>query len=67
MNTIINKNKLSELKFIAMGGINPNNIIPYLNHSNIKGVGLSWIADETLIESSNWVEIKKRAKLLLNL
>ena len=67
LNTIINKNKLSELKFIAMGGINPNNIIPYLNHSNIKGVGLSWIADETLIESSNWVEIKKRAKLLLNL
>tara|TARA_B100000242_G_scaffold81028_1_gene53679 strand:- start:1398 stop:2006 length:609 start_codon:yes stop_codon:yes gene_type:complete len=64
---LIKKSKLKNLKFIAMGGINPNNIIPYLNHINIIGVGLSWIADEALIESSNWVEINKRANLILNL
>lgn len=67
LNTLINMNKLSELKFIAMGGLNSINIQPYLNHKNITGVGLSWIADENLIESSNWTEINKRANLILNL
>ena len=67
LNTLINMNKLSELKFIAMGGLNSINIQPYLNHKNITGVGLSWIADENLIESSNWTEINRRANLILNL
>ena len=67
LNTLINMNKLSELKFIAMGGLNSINIQPYLNHKNITGVGLSWIADENLIESSNWIEISRRANLTLNL
>ena len=67
LNTLININKLSELKFIAMGGLNSMNIKPYLNHKNITGVGLSWIADENLIESSNWTEINRRANLILNL
>ena len=67
LNTLINMKKLSELKFIAMGGLNSINIQPYLNHKNITGVGLSWIADENLIESSNWTEINRRANLILNL
>ena len=67
LNSLINNNKLSELKFIAMGGLNSINIQPYLNHKNITGVGLSWIADENLIESSNWTEINRRANLILNL
>ena len=67
LNSLINNNKLSELKFIAMGGLNSKNIKPYLNHNNITGVGLSWIADENLIESSNWIEISRRANLILNL
>ena len=67
LNTLINMNKLSELKFIAMGGLNSMNIKPYLNHKNITGIGLSWIADENLIESSNWIEISRRANLILNL
>ena len=67
LNTLININKLSELKFIAMGGLNSMNIKPYLNHKNITGIGLSWIADENLIESSNWIEINRRANLILNL
>ena len=67
LNSLINNNKLSELKFIAMGGLNSLNIKPYLNHNNITGIGLSWIADENLIESSNWNEISRRANLILNL
>ncbi len=67
LNSLINNNKLSELKFIAMGGLNSLNIKPYLNHNNITGIGLSWIADENLIDSSNWNEISRRANLILNL
>ena len=67
LNTLINKNKLSELKFIAMGGINSSNIKAYLKHNNIVGIGLSWIANENLVESSNWIEINRRAQLIMNL
>ena len=67
LNTLINKNKLSELKFIAMGGINSSNIKAYLKHNNIVGIGLSWIANENLVENSNWIEINRRAKLIMDL
>jgi len=60
-------NKIKDLKIIAMGGINNLNISPYLNHKNIIGIGASWIATEDLIRDSNWNEISKRARLLLNL
>ena len=50
-----------------MGGINDLNISSYLNHKNIIGIGASWIATEDLIRDSNWNEISKRARLLLNL
>jgi len=67
LNSLVNESESDNLKFIAMGGINADNIKPYLNHKNIIGVGLSWIAEETLIGDSNWREISKRAKLLLSL
>ena len=67
LDSLIDKIELNKLKFIAMGGINLENIKPYLNHKNIIGIGLSWVAEEALIEDSNWKEISKRAKLLLNL
>ena len=60
-------NKIKDLKIIAMGGINNLNISSYLNHKNIIGIGASWIATEDLIRDSNWNEISKRARLLLNL
>ena len=60
-------NKIKDLKIIAMGGINSFNISSYLNHENIIGIGASWIATEDLIRDSNWNEISKRARLLLNL
>ena len=60
-------NTIKDLKIIAMGGINNLNITPYLNHKNIIGIGASWIATEDLIRDSNWNEISKRARLLLNL
>ena len=67
LNSLINNNKLSELKFIAMGGINSSNIKAYLKHKNIVGIGLSWIANENLVESSNWIEINRRAQLIMDL
>ena len=50
-----------------MGGINSSNIKAYLNHNNIVGIGLSWIANENLVESSNWIEINRRAQLIMDL
>ena len=67
LNSLINESDLNNLKFIAMGGINAVNIKPYLYHKNIIGVGLSWIAEEILVDASNWKEISRRAKLLLSL
>ena len=60
-------NKFKDLNIIAMGGIQNHNIKPYLNHTNIIGVGTSWIANEKLILDSDWKEISKRAKELLKL
>ena len=65
LDLIVAKSKIKNLKFIAMGGITSINIKPYLKHKNVIGIGTSWIAEESLIESSNWKEIRKRASLLL--
>ncbi len=67
LDSIIANSKIKNLKFIAMGGITSVNIKPYLKHKNIIGIGTSWIADESLIDSSDWKEISNRARLLLNL
>ena len=50
-----------------LGGINSNNIKVYLKHNNIVGIGLSWIANENLVENSNWIEINRRAQLIMDL
>ena len=65
LDLIIAKSKIKNLKFIAMGGITSINIKPYLKHKNVIGIGTSWIAEESLIESSNWKEIRKRASVIL--
>ena len=67
LNSITKAFKKISLNFIAMGGINNINIPPYLNHEKIIGIGSSWIANETLINNSNWKEIERRAKLLLEI
>ena len=67
LNSIINQSIVKDLKFIAMGGINSSNAEPYLKHNNIIGIGSSWIAEKELIKNDNWIEISKRAKVMLNL
>ena len=67
LNSITKAFEKISLNFIAMGGINDINIYPYLNHEKIIGIGSSWIANETLINDSNWKEIERRAKLLLDI
>ena len=67
LNSITKAFEKISLNFIAMGGINDINIYPYLNHEKIIGIGSSWVANETLINESNWKEIERRAKLLLEI
>ncbi len=66
LDSILKPLKKNDLKIIAMGGINDENISEYLSHENIIGIGSSWIANEILVNDSNWTEIERRAKLLLN-
>ena len=66
LDSILKSLKKNDLKIIAMGGINDENISEYLSHENIIGIGSSWIANEILVNDSNWNEIERRAKLLLS-
>jgi 2-dehydro-3-deoxyphosphogluconate aldolase/(4S)-4-hydroxy-2-oxoglutarate aldolase len=53
---------LSHLKFIAVGGVNENNVASYLNAGAV-GIGVgSAIIDKKLIESGNYEELASLAK-----
>ena len=67
LNSITKAIEKISVNIIAKGGINHINIYPYLNHEKIIGIGSSWVANETLINESNWKEIERRAKLLLEI
>ena len=47
------------IKFIPTGGINPKNLIEYLNHSQVVACGGSWMVKSNLITEKNFDEIKR--------
>ena len=51
-----------QVKFVVRGGITIANMDDYLIKSNVIGISLPEIADAELIETQNFVEIKRRAK-----
>ena len=54
---------LSHIKFLAVGGVNHENMQDYFG-SGAKGIGVATaIADKTAIISENYEEITRRAKL----
>jgi len=67
LNTINSPFKHLNLKYVVLGGINQTNFTKYTESDKVIGVGGSWIADEMLIEKSNWDEISIRAKKFLEL
>ena len=59
--------KSSDLKFIALGGINDNNANDFIKNEHFIGVGASWIASKELIKNKDWKEISRRARLMIEL
>lgn len=57
---------LSHIKFLAVGGINHENMADYLN-AGAKGIGVATaIADKKLIFSGNFDELTEKARLFTN-
>lgn len=57
-----------QVKFMATGGVNEENISSYLACSNIAAIGGSWMVQEKLIKERNWnkiVELSKNAVSLI--
>lgn len=55
------------MKFIPLGGINPDNITPYMCSSFILAVGGSWIATPEMIKERAWAAIRKQAESAVEL
>ena len=54
---------LSHIKFLAVGGVNADNLQEYLN-AGAKGIGVATaIADKTAIANEDYAEVTRRAKL----
>ena len=67
LNTINSPFKHLNLKYVVLGGINQINFTKYTKSENVLAVGGSWIAEQILIDNSNWSEISTRAKKFLEL
>jgi len=52
----------SGIKFIPTGGINLNNLIPYLSNKKVHACGGSWMVKDNLISSGNFDEITRLTK-----
>jgi len=50
-----------DIKFIPLGGLNPNNMASYLQDSKIAALGGSWLAPRDLIKAGAWKEITELA------
>ena len=54
---------LSHIKFLAVGGVNPDNMKDYLD-AGAKGIGVATaIADKKAIHAGDYEEITRRARL----
>jgi 2-dehydro-3-deoxyphosphogluconate aldolase/(4S)-4-hydroxy-2-oxoglutarate aldolase len=67
LNAMIGPYQHLNLKFIPLGGLNLNNVQPYLEHPDICAVGGSWIATKKDIQNKHWSVISNKAQLTLKL
>lgn len=51
-----------QMKFVAKGGVNFNNMAEYLPRDNVIGVSITDIVEQSLIETKSFAEMTKRAK-----
>jgi 2-dehydro-3-deoxyphosphogluconate aldolase/(4S)-4-hydroxy-2-oxoglutarate aldolase len=50
------------LSFLPLGGINPSNVVSYLESPLIGAIGGSWIAKNDMIKAEAWDQITQNAK-----
>ncbi len=50
------------IRYIPLGGVNPDNLREYLDSPYVAAVGGSWLAPRDLIQENNWDEISRRAE-----
>jgi len=50
------------VRFIPLGGINPQNMCVYLDEAIVAAIGGSWIANRALIQHQDWDQIRTNAK-----
>ncbi len=52
----------SDILFMPTGGINLENLLPYLSFPRVIACGGSWMVESTLISTGNFAEIEKRTR-----
>ncbi len=57
----------SQIRFMPTGGLNPDNIGPYLRYGKIISCGATWMAKDELIESGNFAKITELAQKAVEL
>ena len=55
------------IRFIPMGGINPNNLPDYLREKMTLAIGGSWIVTQELLRTENWQQIADAARTAANI
>lgn len=49
------------VKYVPLGGVQPDNLVQYLKNPHVLAVGGSWLAPRDLVDAKNWTEITRRA------
>jgi len=56
-----------KLKYIPLGGLNPQNMRSYLEAPEVIAIGGSWIATSALINNQDWDQIARNADLAVQI
>lgn len=56
------KGPFAEIQFCPTGGIHPDNLLSFLQRSNVICCGGSWLAPETLVRAQAWPQITALAQ-----
>ena len=62
LESIANPYQMMNLKFIPLGGCNPDNATTYLQSKHVIAIGGSWIATRALIHDKNWEGVTRNAR-----
>ena len=53
------------VRFIPTGGINPGNMLSYLQCPSVIAVGGSWMVEKKLLAAQDWIQIEQLTRAAL--